>query len=45
MRETQKSPLNGKLPACLEQLQKAVDTNDAEEVRALLFGMVETYNP
>ena len=45
MREIEKGGNGSDLGLCIKQLETAVKGNDASQVRALLFEMVETYNP
>jgi FlaA1/EpsC-like NDP-sugar epimerase len=45
MRESEMAISLGSLSACLEKLQQAIEQNDNEQIRVLLFGMVESYNP
>ena len=45
MRETEVGSTLGGLAACLEKLERAIRIRDNEQVRALLFDMVESYNP
>jgi len=45
MREAEKGGNGNDLGLCIDQLETAVNVNDANQVRALLFEMVETYNP
>ena len=45
MREIEPGSTLGSLGACLEKLERAIRVRDNEQVRVLLFDMVESYNP
>lgn len=45
MREIEPGNTLGNLGTCLENLERAIRVRDNEQVRVLLFDMVESYNP